>query len=847
MEVRPVALGKNFRLPTDCKPLRYSAHLAPDLEKGTFEGRMELEIRLRAPRREIHLHGIGLEVSRARARIQDRALKAAVGADAESETLMLSFDEDLPPGNAMLDLAWSGKFSPGLRGLYRAGPIAVTQFEAADARRVFPCFDEPAFKARWNLQLVGLPEGLAAISNGQVVKDQKEPGGGRTVQFAETPPLSSYLVAICIGDLASSPEQKVRAYPVRTWAVPQKQGLTAFGQEVASAVLPLLEDYFAQPYAYGKVDQVGVPDFEAGAMENAACITYREVALLLDPKTAPLNVQKRVAEVITHELSHQWFGNLVTMVWWDDLWLNEAFATWMAYKIVDQWRPQWRVWMDFEAGKGAALHLDALKSSHPIRAEIHNAEEAGESFDAITYEKGGAILRMIEGYLGEEKFREGIRLYMRRHREGNATADDLWGALAEASGQPILELANGWIRQTGYPLVTLTEQGGRITVTQRRFFSDSQAAPEPTQWLVPLVLRVDGRERRTLLKSPSDTVDTGGKIGWVLGNAGARGFYRTAYDPELLRRLVSAIAELRPEERMALVSDQWALVRANAVKVDAFLQLLASLKKEEDHTVLDEVVSRLAWLEHRGVETADRPALQAWIRSLFAGAGAELGWEPAKGEDDERRLRRAAVLRALALVARDPASIAEATGRFNEHLAHPGTLDPNLLDIVVAAAAREADEDRFAELRERAGIELDPAAKRRYLHALAMVERPGLVQRAVDLALDPFVQMQDFASYVGTLLGNREARDATWRLVQSRWEEVRRKGDSPMLLRRLIEALGNLPERRHLDEVERFLGAQELSPAKQAVAQTLERLRADVALRERLLPELSAFLRGKRV
>jgi len=314
MEVRPVALGKNFRLPTDCKPLRYSAHLAPDLEKGTFEGRMELEIRLRAPRREIHLHGIGLEVSRARARIQDRALKAAVGADAESETLTLSFDEDLPPGNAMLD--------------------------------------EHAFKARWNLQLVGLPEGLAAISNGQVVKDQKEPGGGRTVQFAETPPLSSYLVAICIGDLASSPEQKVRAYPVRTWAVPQKQGLTAFGQEVASAVLPLLEDYFAQPYAYGKVDQVGVPDFEAGAMENAACITYREVALLLDPKTAPLNVQKRVAEVITHELSHQWFGNLVTMVWWDDLWLNEAFATWMAYKIVDQWRPQWRVWMDFEAGKG---------------------------------------------------------------------------------------------------------------------------------------------------------------------------------------------------------------------------------------------------------------------------------------------------------------------------------------------------------------------------------------------------------------------------------------------------------------------------------------------------------------
>src|SRR3989440_10052160 len=844
MEVRPVALGKNFRLPTDCKPLRYSAHFAPDLEKGTFEGRMELEIRLQSPRREIHLHGIGLEVSRARARVQDRALKAAVGADAESETLTLSFEEELPPGNAMLDLAWSGNFSPGLRGLYRAGPLAVTQFEAADARRVFPCFDEPAFKARWNLQLVGLPDGVTALSNGAVIKDQKEPGGGRTVQFAETPPLSSYLVAICIGELASSPERKARAYPVRTWAVPQKQALTAFGQEVACAVMPLLEDYFGQPYAYGKVDQVGVPDFEAGAMENAACITYREVALLLDPKTAPLNVQKRVAEVITHELSHQWFGNLVTMVWWDDLWLNEAFATWMAYKIVDAWRPEWRIWMDFEMGKGSALVLDALQSAHPIRADVRNAEEAGESFDAITYEKGGAVLRMIEGFLCEDRFRDGIRLYMRRHREGNATADDLWGALGDSSGQPILELANAWIRQTGYPLVTLAQQEGKIRIAQKRFFSDPQATPEPTQWLVPLVLKVDGRERRVLLQSREETLDPGGKPGWVLGNAGARSFYRTAYDPELLRRLVAALPELRPEERMALVSDQWALVRASAVKLDGFLHLLAGLRNEEDHTVLDEVVGRLGYLEHRGVSDADRPAFQAWVRGLFAGPGADLGWNPAPAEDDERRLRRAALLRALVLVARDPSEIARAAERFREHLQHPLALDPNLLDIVVAAAAREADEKRFEELRERAPTQLDPAAKRRYLHALAMVEDPRLVDRAVALALDPFVQMQDFASYLGTLLGNRAGREPAWGLVQTRWDEVRAKADSPMIMRRLVEALGNLPERRHLEEVEKFLVAHELPPAKQAVAQTLERLRAGVALRERRGPEVAGVLRG---
>jgi puromycin-sensitive aminopeptidase len=840
-----VTLGKNFRLPTDCKPVRYSAHLAPDLEKGAFEGRMEIEVRLGAPRREIHLHAVGLGVSRARARVQDRSFKAAVSAEEESETITLRFDEELPSGSAILDIAWSGKFSPGLRGLYRAGPLAVTQFEAADARRVFPCFDEPAFKARWSLQLVGIPEGATALSNGQVVRDQKEPGGGRTVHFSETPPLSSYLVAVCIGDLASSPEQKARAYPVRTWAVPPKQALTKFGQEVALAVLPLLEDYFGQPYAYGKVDQIGVPDFEAGAMENAACITYREVALLLDPETAPLNIQKRVAEVITHELSHQWFGNLVTMVWWDDLWLNEAFATWMAYKIVDQWRPQWRVWMDFEVGKGAALHLDALKSSHPIRAEIHNAEEASESFDAITYEKGGAILRMVEGYLGEEKFREGIRIYMRRHREANA--DDLWASLAESSGQPILELANGWIRQTGYPLISLSEQAGKLRITQRRFFSDPQAAPEPTLWLVPLVLRVDGRERRVLLRSADETIDVGGPSGWILGNAGARGFYRTAYEPELLRRLIRALPELRPEERMALVSDQWALVRANAAKLDGFLELLAALESEGDHTVLDEVVGRLSYLEHRVVADADRPAFQSWIRRLFARAGAELGWDPRPGEEDDRRLRRAAVLRALTLVARDPAAVADATERYQRAVRKlPHAVDPNLLDIVVAAAARQADEKRFHELKELAAHELDPAAKRRYLHALAMVEDPRLVPRAVDLALDAFVQMQDFASYLGTLLANRAARDAAWQLIKTKWDEVRRKGDSPMILRRLVEALGNLPERRHLEEMEKFLAQHELPAARQAVAQTLERMRADVALRERLQPDLSACLKSSR-
>jgi len=850
-----LALGKDFRLPLDARPVRYAAHLAPDLEAGAFEGRMELEVRLEKPRRELILHAVELTVDRARLRAGGRTLQVArIEADAESETVTLSFDEEVPAGNAVVDLAWRGRFSPGLRGLYRAGPVAVTQFEAADARRVFPCFDEPAFKARWNLQVLQVPPRAAAISNGRVVKDEAGEGGRRTVAFSETPPLSSYLIALCVGELAASEPVTVRGVPIRTWAVPPKRHLTGFAQECASAVLPLLEDYFGQPYAYGKLDQIGVPDFEAGAMENAGAITFREVALLLDPATAPLNVQKRVAEVITHELAHQWFGNLVTMVWWDDLWLNEAFATWMAYKTVDVWKPRWRVWSDFEVGKGAALHLDALRSSHPIRAEVKNAQEAGESFDAITYEKGGAILRMIESYLGEERFRDGIRLYMRKHREANATADDLWGSLAESSGQPILELANGWIRQVGYPLVSVSERDGRLVLRQRRFFSDPDAKEEgpPARWLVPIVVRFRDRggvrEQRELLPGEERQIalDAQGEPGWVLANAGARGFYRVAYDSSLLRRLIAALPELESDERMTLVSDQWALVRAGILRVDEFLRLLEGVARQEaDHSVLDEVVSRVSWIEHRGVADADRPALHSWIRRLFAPAAGELGWDPREGEEDERRLRRAAVLRGLTLVARDPQAVEEAQERFRRLVApKPRPIDPNLLDVVVAAAARTADRARFAELRRRAEEELDPAAKRRFLHALAMVERPELVPEAVQLSLTDVVRMQDFPSYMATLLGNRATREPAWGLIQEKWTDVRKKADSPMLLRRLVEALGALPERRHLKEVEAFLAAHPIEGARQAIAQTLERLRMDVALRERLVPEVGAFLRG---
>ncbi|HEY2730362.1 MAG TPA: M1 family metallopeptidase [Polyangia bacterium] len=846
-------------MPLDVRPARYRAAVRVDMSADKFDGELAIEVTLDHPRAEVHLHAVGLELASVRAEAAGRVHEGRSTVDLESETVTLSFSEPLPAGAATLRLAYRGGFSPGLRGLYRAGGIAVTQFEAADARRLFPCFDEPAFKASWELALAGVPAGDVALSNGAAVSDEPDARGGRRVTFAPTPPLSSYLVAAIVGELVASEVVSARVVPIRTWTVPAKRHLAAFAQRTAAAVLPLLEDYFGLPYPFGKLDQIGVPDFEAGAMENAGCITFREVALLLDEATAPLAVQKRVAEVITHELAHQWFGNLVTMVWWDDLWLNEAFATWMAYKIVDAWRPEWRIWMDFEGGKGAAMLLDSLQAAHAIRADVHNAEEAGESFDAITYEKGGAVLRMIEGFLntlGEDRFRDGIRLYMRRHREANATADDLWEALATASGQPIVALANGWIRQVGYPVVALglDAAAGRVSLAQRRFFADPVAreAGPATTWLVPMVLRFGDakgiKEQRVLLDAPERTVtlEAEGPVSWCLGNADARGFFRTAYDAPTLARLLPELATLRPAERMALVSDQWALVRAGLVPIVGFLDLVASLGDEPDHVVLDDLVGRLATIEHRHLDERERGRFQAFVRDLFGERATKLGWEPPAGgkEDDETRLRRAALLRALVLLARDPKWVTEAERRLPPGSGAPG-VDPNLLDVVVTAAARGADPARFEELRRRAREETDPAAKRRYLHALARVEDRALASRAVALSLGDDVPMQDFTSYLSVLLSNRATRDEAWRLVQTRFSEVRAKADSPMLLRRLVEALAALPERRHLDEITAFLSSHPIDGAKQATAQTLERLRMDVELRERLVPEIAVWLQGR--
>ncbi len=842
---------RNFRLARDVLPRRHEAHLAVDFAEKSFRGSQRVTLSVVRPVRDFTLHALGLDLTRVELRTGNSVLVARVSVLPVSETVLLSFDAEVPAGEATLHVDWTGRFSDGLRGLYLAGEVAATQFEAADARRVFPCFDEPSFKARWALS-VEVPVGLAVLSNGAVADSSPSGGGQQRIRFVETELLPSYLVALVAGPLVSSPEDMAGDIPVRTWALPEKAHLTQFGQQAALAALPRLQAYFGLPYAFGKLDQVAIPDFEAGAMENAGLITYRELALLLDPVSAPLSVQKRIAEVVTHELAHQWFGNWVTMVWWDDLWLNEAFATWMAYKMVHAWKPGWRVWLDFDSGKSVALHLDALRSTHPIRGTVHNAGEAGEAFDAITYEKGGAVLRMIEGFLGEDAFRKGIQAYMRKHARANAVADDLWGALAEASSQPVLEVANAWIRQPGYPVVSVSLSGKTLSLSQERFFSDPSAKGDE-HWPVPLVLRfadeAGEHEMRALLREKTlhTELPVTGSVKWLCANAGSTGFYRVAYDAPGLLALRQHLPALAPAERIGILADQWALVRAGRARISDFLDLALGFADEQDDAVLDELVGKLGYVDARLVDGEATARFRKVVEGLFSPAFQAMGWEPRAGESDLDRLRRASLLRGLGGLARSPAVLAEAGQRVGRMLGDgPDALDANLLDGAVGIAARAGDAHLFERLKAAFPTEPDPATKRRYLMALTAFENPALAAQARTLLLEGGVPMQDVSGYVHGLLANREARDEGWRLLQERWGDVlARTGGAPMLLRRVVEALGNLHTEVHLEQVRRFLASHPVPEAQQAVAQTLERLGQDVALRQRLQPEVAAWLKAR--
>jgi puromycin-sensitive aminopeptidase len=841
----------DFRLATDVRPSRYELRFDLDLDGWRSSGRGRIEISMERPSREITLHSVDLEITTARL---DGEPALEISYDEDAQTACIEFASEIERGDHTLELEWDGEISEKLRGLYRSTRpgerYAATQFEAADARKAFPCFDEPEFKARFRIELVH-PTELAAISNAPLESTQ-DLGGGRTLtRFAEMPKISTYLVAFTVGPYEFTPVKKTATgVPVRVCVPPTlaDQGLFSLDAHVRS--VEWLEAYTAIPYPYTKVDAIGLPDFEAGAMENPGAITYRTRYLAADRRTASVAMLKAVFSVAAHELTHMWWGDLVTMKWWDDLWLNESFASFVGDKATAALNPEWEYGRDIVQEAGPAFGLDSLRTTHAISMEVRNADEASERFDAITYNKGQAVLRMIEGFLGEDVFRAGVRIYLQRHREANAAADDFWRALDEASGRDVTGLAHAWIREPGHPIVRCsvreTGDGLELTLRQERFFADPDAATTDQVWPVPMVIAHGAGDEihheRVLLDGREMTVKLPGGT-WQFPNAGASGFYRYAFDDRSMELLSRAVTALRPEERLDLVSDTWALVRAKKAPVSQLIELLGGLRGERDRAVLATVADVLGWISDHAVTDAARPAFARLVEALYRPELERLGWQPREDDSDDEREKRALVIAMLGARGGAADVRLEARRRINAHLDGTERIPPDLAGVLASVAAIEADAalyDRYVA-RMKEAEKTDAQEEARFRFALTDFSAADLVARTADSIFTDLIRDQDRSLMLPRLMGQPRARRDAWRVVREQWES-RIVPMDPGGKHRIVNGLSALTPPELASEALAFLEAHRAGDIKETAAQAAERLRLNAANAQRIAAELPAAL-----
>ncbi len=851
------------RLAQHVRPTTIDLHFELDPGQKTFRGEAQYSLQLDKRCRKLELHAADLRVSTVRIRLGEDILTARVETRPESEIVVLHFDRLLPAELVQLELKFRGRVRDDLRGLYRSvdekEPWLATQLCPTDARRFFPCFDEPGIKACYRIR-VTTPQDQCVLSNSPIRIEENDESGRKTVHFETTPPLSSYLIAVAVGPFEASSPRMSGSTAIRIYTLPGRQSLASFALEAAVESLTRLEQWFDMDHPYPKLDLLALPDFAFGAMENAGAVFFRDSILLLDAAEASSEDRKRAAETIAHELSHMWFGNLVTMAWWNDLWLNESFATWMAYEIIASWQPSWHIWLDFAHRRESALEVDALASSHPIAPRIRSADEAMENFDAITYTKGASVLRMLAGYLGHEVFQEGIRLYIRRHREDAATASDLWAALAEVSGVPIEEIVSPWTLQTGYPLVSLQRRKSKgrevIELAQERFLAlpsrKTKTAKASALWTIPWVGRVgrgqvdDDRTLKHLFTTPRDSISSQDADGtWIYGNAKEAGFFRVEHGESECEELVANLSSLSPLERIGFVGHQWALARASRIPLSSLLDLIAALGVEEDPDVLfaaESVLSRLGrrLAASRGPDVEDR--FRAWVTVHFGAQVDQLGFEPDPRDAERRRMRRARIFSIVGHFARADVVRRECASLCARHFSTGEALPAELGDEIVRIAASLGEETLHGVLCRATRDAKTPQTRRRMLFALAEFEQPKMIRASLAASLDAsLAPIPDRATLIAALLARPATAPATWRHLQKVWPRLE-KQMPPILLARLAGATADALPHSSAAEIQDFFERHPLAAGSRVLRQIAEELAIAKRFESKAGPDLEAYL-----
>ena len=872
-----------YRLPGTVVPRHYDLHLVVDLEAATFTGTVVARVHLEQAAADIVLNAAELEISEAWVLLgESQRIDAAVTLDPETERATLALVAPVAGGEAVVHIRFRGILNDKLRGFYRTtftdaagiGQVAgSTQFEATHARRAFPCWDEPSFKAVFSITL-DVPAGQAAFSNASEISRETLASGQQRFRFADTMVMSTYLVAFVVGPFDATEPIQVAAGPATPQGrelIPlrvvyprgQNPALAQYGLECGRFGLEYFANYYDIGYPGDKVDLVAVPDFAFGAMENLGCITFREVLLLVDPETTTQPELQRVADVIFHELAHMWFGDLVTMKWWNGLWLNEAFATFMEMRCTDAFRPEWQRWVDFGLSRTMAFDTDSLASTRPIEFEVISPEDAEGMFVILTYEKGAAVLRMIEQYLGEDQFRAGVRAYLSEFSYGNTETNDLWDAVETATGQPVRSVADSWIFQGGYPLVSasLSAGGNALHLAQEPFRYTE--APIPTArrgaaegdeeqnealasiWQIPVLARVQragGQELlRVLLDAPSATIPLQQPADSVLlVNAGGHGFYRVRYAPSLLAALTARPQDhLSSIERYALLDDAYAAMLAGATTSAEVVALCRRLADDDDLSVWQRIAGIFGALS-RLVADADRPHFEATVRSIAGPALDIAGWEPAEGESERQRELRATLFSLLGITGNDPRVQERATALHDR----PSTkaVDPSLLSAAINVLAAHGDAARYDEFLAASESSSTPQEQRRYLYALADFRDDGLTDRTLDRCTSGAIRSQDAPFVIGRALGNRVQGPRVWRHIVTNWAELNERFPSNTIVR-MVSSVATFTDPAMASEINGFFAEHPVPQGTKTLTQNLEKLAVNVALAEREGPAVAAALR----
>ena len=858
------------KLPKKVVPTEYSIRIVPDIDKSTFDGAETVKLDVRAPVRKLVLNAAELEITSAA--LDSKSLpKSAVKIEDKNELLTIILPSQLSAGAHTLGLAFSGKINERGRGLYYmryqeegtgAKKIALgTQFEATDARRFFPCWDEPSFRARFQLTVV-VPENWLAVSNMPIESetriDNTEITGAcvKEVRFAATPSMPSYLNVFVAGELDSI-ETRAAGVLIRVITTKGKAEWGRYALESTAQILEYYNDYFGFAYPLPKLDQIAIPGGFGGAMENWGGITYYESALLFDPQKSSVATRQRIYEVIAHETAHQWFGDLVTMAWWDNLWLNEGFASWMGSKCTARFNPQWEVWLEKNIprdptrrtgiSKELAMEGDSRSTTHPIQQRIVNEAEANSAFDDITYRKGQAFLLMLESFLGENAFRDGIRRYIATHKYSNSTTADLWNALSEASGKPVSEIAAAWTEQPGFPVVKVKRAGEEVSLTQERFTIHSPNAPA-LQWKIPLTffLAGDDKPQRRLMTHKTDHLPGIPSDRALKLNAEGAGNYRVDYDAASWKLLLAALPRLSVPDRVNILSDAWALVQANRATISFYFDLIEKLPTSHELAEREQIINAFDYINRLLIGNPARAAFQKYARSILHLNFDELGWEPKKDEGPRDALLRASLIAALGDL-NDQEIIAGCRERFKRYLVDSASLAPDLRPSVCAVVGHYADEATWNKLHELGVKTTSAEEKQNYYDALAAAQDSKLAAKTLQISLTDELPTSRAVFLVGKVARQSDHPEMAWQFVKANMKALLAKTDALGVNSYAPSLFAFFSERSRAEELKSYARANLPPTSAKEVAKAVDEIEFRAEFKRRLVPQLTAWIDNRKL